>query len=213
VSRSALAVVRVTMAVLVLVAVGASLWDAAERDGIAAVIDGLSYFTIQSNLIGAAVMLLAAVSRRRSPSALLDWLRGGAVVYLVVTMVVYNVLLSEGRPMTWTGAVVHVVFPLYAVADWLLDPPGGRIGWGRALLWLAYPTAYVAYTFVRGAVVGWYPYPFFDLRVHGAATVAIYTLGLYAIGLLVIVAVSLGGEWRRARRASTAAAVPSGSAQ
>jgi hypothetical protein len=123
------------------------------------------------------------------------------------------VLLSEGRPLTWTGAVVHVGFPLYAIADWLMDPPGGRIGWGRALLWLVYPTVYVAYTFVRGAIVGWYPYPFFDLRVHEGATVAIHTLGPYAIGLLVIVTVRLGGEWRRAHRAAPAATALSGSAQ
>jgi len=121
-------------------------------------------------------------------------------------------LLSQGRLMTWTGAVVHVVFPLYAVVDWLLDPPGGRIGWGRALLWLAYPTVYVAYTFGRGAIVGWYPYPFFDLRVHEATTVASYTLGLYAIGVLVILAVRLGGEWRRARRGSLVGARPTESA-
>jgi hypothetical protein len=123
-------------------------------------------------------------------------------------MVVYNVLLSQGRPLTWTGAVVHVIFPLYAVADWLLDPPGGRIGWGRALLWLAYPTAYVAYTFVRGAIVDWYPYPFFDVRVHTATTVAFSTLGLYAIGLLVLAAVRVSGEWRRARRGRAVAALP-----
>ena len=48
---------------------------------------------------------------RRPATPTLDWLRGAAVVYLVVTMVIYNVLLSTGDPMTWTNAVVHVIFP------------------------------------------------------------------------------------------------------
>lgn len=207
-NRPVLAIVRVLAAAVALVAVGSSLWAAAGR-GTDALADVLSFFTVQSNLIGAAVMLLAAVRVRHAPSATLDWLRGGAVVYLVVTMVVYNLLLSQGQPMTWTNAVVHILFPLYAVVDWLVDPPAGRIGWGRALLWLAYPTLYVVYTFARGAIVGWYPYPFFDLRVREPATVAAYTLALYAIGVLVIAAVYLGGEWRRARRGSSRSALPS----
>lgn len=203
-NRAPLAVVRVAVAAIVLVAVGSGLVEAAER-GSGDLIDALSYFTIQSNLIAAAVVLLAASRWRRAPNELLDWLRGGAVVYLVVTMIVYNVLLSDGQPMTWRNAVIHVVFPLYLVIDWLVDPPTSRIGWGRALLWLAYPTVYVAYTFIRGAVVGWYPYPFFDLGVREATTVALSTLGLYAIGLLVIAAVRLSGEWTRQRRATVPA--------
>ena len=105
-------------------------------------------------------------------------------------------------PMTWTNAVVHVLFPIYLVIDWLVDPPGSRIGWRRALLWLAYPTLYIVYTFVRGALVGWYPYPFFDLNANSAATVALYTLGLYAFGLIVIAGVTLSGNWLWERRRS-----------
>ena len=205
-SRAVLALVRVVAAGVVLVALGNDILGPAGSSS-GTVVNTLSYFTVQSNLIGAAVLLLAAAHWRRAPSPLLDWLRGGAVVYLLVTMVVYNVLLSDGGPMTWSNAVVHVLFPIYLVIDWLVDPPRSRVGWGRALLWLAYPTLYIGYTFVRGAAVGWYPYPFFDLGAHSAATVAIYTLGLYAFGLVLIVAVKRSGDWLRGRRVEAPEAV------
>ena len=132
------------------------------------------------------------------------------MVYLVVTMVIYNVLLATGDPMTWTNAVVHVLFPIYLVIDWIVDPPRSRIGRRRALLWLAYPTAYLAYTFIRGALVGWYPYPFFDLNANSVATVVAYTAGLYVFGLLVIAGVTLSGNWLWERRRSAGPAVVTG---
>ena len=172
---------------MVLAAIGTT-WSTRPATAARELVNTLSYFTVQSNLIGAAVLLWPRRAGAGRADATLDWLRGGAVVYLVVTMVIYNVLLATGDPMTWTNAVVHVLFPIYLVIDWLVDPPGARIGWRRALLWLAYPTLYLVYTFARGALVGWYPYPFFDLNVNGAATVALYAVGLYAFGLIVIAA-------------------------
>jgi hypothetical protein len=156
------------------------------------------------------VLLYAASRWRRPATATLDWLRGAAVVYLVVTMVIYNVLLATGDPMTWTNAIVHVLLPIYLVIDWLLDPPGARIGWRRGILWLAYPTLYIVYTLARGALVSWYPYPFFDLNANDAATVALYTVGLYAFGLIVIAGVTLSGNWLWERRWSAGPAVAPG---
>ena len=207
-TRALLAAVRVVAATVVLAAIGYDLIDQA-GDGSAALINTLSYFTVQSNLIGAGVLLYAASRWRRPATATLDWLRGAAVVYLVVTMVIYNVLLASGDPMTWTNAIVHVLFPIYLVIDWLVDPPGTRIGWRRGILWLAYPTLYIVYTFARGALVGWYPYPFFDLNANGAA-VALYTVGLYAFGLIVIAGVTLSGNWLWERRRSAGPAVAPG---
>ena len=208
-SRGVLALVRVIAAAVVLMALGADIVGQA-GSGSDALVRTLSYFTVQANLIGAAVLLFAAARWRRPATPTLDWLRGAAVVYLVVTMVIYNVLLSTGDAMTWTNAVVHVLFPIYLCIDWLVDPPGSRIGWRRAILWLAYPTLYIAYTFIRGALVGWYPYPFLDLDANSAATVALYTLGLYAFGLIVIAGVTVSGNWLWERRRSAGPVVVTG---
>jgi hypothetical protein len=208
-SQPLLGLVRVIVAAVVLVALGSDIARQA-GEGSGELVNTLSYFTVQSNLIGAAVLLLAAARWRREPTPALDWLRGGAVVYLVVTMAVYNLLLTTGDPMTWTNAIVHVLFPIYLVIDWLVEPPGARIGWRGALFWLAYPTLYIVYMFARGAMVGWYPYPFFDLNANGAATVALYTVGLYAFGLIVIAGVTLSGNWLTERRRSARPAVAPG---
>lgn len=208
-TRALLAIVRVIAAAIVLAAIGSDIVDQAGY-GSHELANTLSFFTVQSNLIGAAVLLVAAVRWRREPTPALDSLRGGAVVYLLVTTVVYNVLLTTDEPMSWTNAVVHVLFPIYLVIDWIVDPPRSRIGWRRALLWLAYPTAYLAYTFIRGALVGWYPYPFFDLNANSVATVAAYTAGLYVFGLLVIAGVTLSGNWLWERRRSAGPAVVTG---
>jgi hypothetical protein len=124
--RALLAGVRVSVAAIVLVVIGGDVLLPATESG-ARLVDTLSYFTLQSNLIGAAVLLAAAARWRHEPTPLLDWLRGGSVVYLLVTMVVYNVLLSDGQTMSWTNAVVHVLFPPYLFVDWLVDPPGARL--------------------------------------------------------------------------------------
>ena len=50
--------------------------------------------------------------------------------------------------------------------------------------------------------MGWYPYPFLDLDANSAATVALYTLGLYAFGLIVIAGVTVSGNWLWERRRS-----------
>ena len=57
---------------------------------------------------------------------------------------------------------------------------------------LAYPLAWVAYTFARGAVVDWYPYPFLDVTQVGypralvsTAVVAVVFLGLAWVVRLV----------------------------
>jgi hypothetical protein len=199
-TRPFLAAVRVIAAAIVLAAISSDIIDPAGASS-AELGNTLSYFTVQSNLIGAVVLLWVAARWRRPPSPALDWLRGAAVVYLVVTMLIYNVLLATGDPMTWTNAVVHILFPAFLVIDWLVDPPSARISWRRGILWLAYPTLYIVYTFVRGALVGWYPYPFFDLGANSVVTVALYTVGLYALGVIVIVAVRLSGNWLSGRRA------------
>jgi len=46
------------------------------------------------------------------------------------------------------------------------------------------PLVWLAYTLIRGAVVGWYPYPFVDVSVHGY---------LYVAGACVAVAALLFG--------------------
>lgn len=150
-----------------------------------------SFFTIESNLFAAGVLLWSANgATNRRPAAGVDLVRGAAVLYMSITGVVYGVLLAGYQQelqttLPWVDIVLHRLMPLVLVADWLIDPPRARIVPRRALLWLAYPLLYAAYSLLRGPFAHWYPYPFLDPgQVGGYGIVALYCLGIAAGTLL-----------------------------
>lgn len=163
-----------------------------------------SFFTIESNLIAAGVLLWGASGdAERRPSSSVDLIRGAAVLYMSITGVVYGVLLAGYQQelqttIPWVDTVLHRVIPVVMVADWLIDPPRAAIEFRRALLWLVYPLLYAAYSLIRGPIVGWYPYPFLDPgHVGGYGAVALYGLGIAAGTLLFTwLVITIGGTLR-----------------
>jgi hypothetical protein len=163
-----------------------------------------SYFTIQSNLIGVAAFVWLLANGLRPRRRGLERLRGAATVYLTVTFAVVIVLLSEADvqlDLLWVDVVLHKVFPIVVVIDWLIDPPQVRLGLRDGLVWLVYPIGWALLTMARGAVDDWYPYPFLDPANGGYASVALtivaITIAFFALsgGFIAL------GRWRgRARR-------------
>ena len=182
----------------------ADLFVRFRRDPCRAAANFFRYFTVQSNLFAAAVLLTGAVrpaDRRASP--VVDLVRGAAVLYLTTTGAVYEVLLAgDARArgvVPWADAVVHRVMPLVLAADWLLDPPRTRLTPRQALVWLAYPLAFAASSLRRGAAVGWYPYPFLDPdRAGGYPRVAVNCVGIAGFVLLAAWGIVAAGNARRA---------------
>ncbi len=72
--------------------------------------------------------------------------------------------------------------------DWIVDPPTTRLTYRDALIWLAYPLVWTGLTLVRGAIDGWYPYPFLDPADGGYGGVAVAVVGV-TLGFLVFAAV------------------------
>lgn len=153
--------------------------------------DKLRYFTIQSNLVLAAVLawsVVAGATGRRGPSG---WVVGGATFFVTVTFLVYNlvlvpgggpgaVLLVSGRP---SSDLLHVVAPLLALLDWVLGRPHPGFTARRSLLWLLYPLVYLGVSLLAGARTGFYPYFFMDpVQIGGRA------VGVYVVVLLVLFA-------------------------
>jgi hypothetical protein len=151
-----------------------------------------SFFTIQSNILAALVLVLASLVRRQERSLLFDAVRGAATFYIAITGVVFSLLLSglQEELDTHNGfvnLVVHYMIPLVAVLDWVVDPPRHRIGPRLSLTWLAYPLVWFVYTLVRGSQTDWYPYPFVDVGRHGYGGVlvrAVVFLAAFAAGAL-----------------------------
>ncbi len=165
-----------------------------------------SYFTVESNLIAAAVFVLAAIAiTRKKPFG--DWfryVRGGAVLYMLVTGIVYATLLQnnpDANPalgFDWKNFVLHQLGPLFIIAWWLLWPSAKAISAREAWWWLAFPVVWIAYTLIRASATGWYPYPFLNPdKVGGWSGVTVYIIGI-TVGFLIL---SQGLAWVSRQRA------------
>lgn len=149
-----------------------------------------SYFTIQSNVLVGLVAVLLAVDPRRD-GRVFRVARLDALLCIAVTGIVYNTVLRGIQDLSAAGQVsnllLHVLSPLLAVAAWGLVGPRPRVS--PATVWwsVAYPLAWIAYTFVRGAVVGWYPYPFLDVAAIG--------LGRAVVNTVVVAVVFVALAW------------------
>ena len=166
-----------------------------------------AFFTILSNLIGVAAFLWLLAMGARPRSRSLDLVRGAAVVYLTVTFFVVIFLLSGvdvQLQLVWVDVVLHKIFPIIVVLDWILDPPRTRLRFRDGLLWLAFPLAWTGFTLVRGAIDGWYPYPFLDPAHGGYGTVAVMVIAV-TIGFALIAAATIA-VGNRARESSPSSA-------
>lgn len=141
----------------------------------------LSFFTIDSNLLVAAISAAVALGVTRKLFAVL-WL--DALVGIIVTGIVYQVALAglydlHGLSL-FSDTMLHKVTPILFVLGWLVAGPRGALTW-RTVWWsLLYPLAWLAFTLPRGLVTGFYPYPFVDAGALGYGRV---TLNCVAIGL------------------------------
>jgi len=142
----------------------------------------LCFFTIDSNLLVTVTSALVALGVARGRLFAVLWL--DALVGITVTGIVYQVALAglyelHGLSL-FADTVLHKVTPILFVLGWLIAGPRGALTW-RTVWWsLLYPLAWLAFTLPRGAITGFYPYPFVDAAALGYGRV---TLNCIAIGL------------------------------
>ena len=189
-------------AIVAQLALSLEVWAADPAADIAFLTIGFfSFFTIESNILAAIVLLIGAGFLLARPGDDPRWfviLRLCATSYMTVTLVVYNLLLRgielpQGSTVPWSNEVLHVVGPIIIVLDWLLGPGRSRLPWSALIAVVAYPIVWVAYTLLRGVLVvdsrsglPWYPYPFLNPdQPGGYATVAAYVVGVALLFALV----------------------------
>ncbi|TDW88478.1 Pr6Pr family membrane protein [Kribbella sp. VKM Ac-2566] len=161
-----------------------------------------AFFTIQSNLLlgGTALMLAALPDRPRS--RLFDTLRLNGVLCIAVTGIVYHAVLAGTDDLHGWGSVanllLHTAAPVVGVLGWLVFGPRGRTDWGIVGWSIVYPVLWLVFTLVRGAFVGFYPYPFVNVDEHGYGKVLLNCL-LVAVLFLALAAgaTTLDGRLRR----------------
>lgn len=133
-----------------------------------------AYFTIESNVLVLVVAAAFAAGARTHGLLRVLWL--DALVGISVTGVVYHVALAglvelDGGAL-FADIVLHTVTPIVAVLGFLVAAP--RVLQWRTVAWsVVWPLAWLAFTLVRGARTGFYPYPFVDAEQLGYGRVAV----------------------------------------
>lgn len=151
-----------------------------------AIVQLLTYFTIQNNfLIALALTLLLLAPKSKwavffsKPSVF-----GAMSLYIVIVCIVYQVILRKEHTQyglfRFCDEVFHSVSPPAFLIFWLTFIAKGNLPWNKAFTWLIYPLIYFVYVLGRGALTGYYPYSFLD---HNKLTYA--RIGINFVFLLI----------------------------
>ncbi len=200
--RTTLIGARLFFALLTLAAIVAQLVVNIQRGF--DVVNYFSYFTNLSNILAAVVMLIGAIYliQHREPALMDDFIRGSSVAGMAVVGIAFNLLLREeelGSLMPWVNTVTHYIMPIAVVLDWLYQSPKSTLALSQIPYWLIFPLLYLAYTLIRGAMVDWYPYSFFNpANVGGYGGVLLYSVGITVLFVLISwILITLGNRIRR----------------
>jgi hypothetical protein len=135
----------------------------------------LSFFTIQTNILIVACLLLPALMPTSRASQLLSTpsLRIAVMSYSALVASIYFVVLRNiGHDYgleRLADRILHYVTPAMFFIDWLAWVPKGRVPWSSVARYLIYPALYAVWMLLYGAVTGWYPYPFVNAARLGVA--------------------------------------------
>ncbi len=148
----------------------------------------LGYFPMQATIL-VTVSTAMLVPDRQRDGAVWRAVRLCSLLGVTVTGFLYLAVLPSARPAgAWTvlaGSGLHYGVPLLVVIGWLLFGPRARIRRLDLLTCLIWPLVWFAWTLAHGAVTGYYPYPFINLREQGY-------LGVFWHCVVIVVILLLG---------------------
>lgn len=187
---------RVFAALGILVAVVASALPSM-TDGTFKFFNTYGFFTNQTNAIGAAALIVAAVYTRSPRPDWVEYLRAMAATYLTVVTIVYWLLLAQWHTpaVPWANTVLHLASGIVVVGDFLLAGPRRVLRLDRMWVVLIYPLLWLGVILARGITDGWVPYPFLDPR-NGYAYIATICLVVVCVGALFSAVYFRAPRWR-----------------
>jgi hypothetical protein len=150
-----------------------------------------SYFTILTNILVAFCFTNLLVKPNFAPARFFSkpTTVTAIAVYITVVGIVYNIILRfawnpRGLQMV-ADELLHLVIPVLFILYWLIFAPKARLQWKNVFPWLIYPVLYILFILIRGALSGFYPYPFIDVKKLGYSKVVLNSSGLF-IGFLLL---------------------------
>lgn len=161
-------------------------------------INFFSYFTILTNLLAALAMTMPTLTPASALGRFLSrpGVRGAITAWIIVVAAVYALVLQslwspQGLALV-ADMLLHYVVPILFVLDWLMFVPRRELRPGHALAWLAWPAAYAGWSLLRGAISGFYPYPFLEVPRLGYGAVGLNMAAVLAafaaVGALLVMA-------------------------
>lgn len=184
------------------VALGTQLWLTVatvlgQGRGLAmALVVYLGFFTILTNLLAAWVLSACSIGPRfpgyrlaAHPVVITSVAAAITIVGAVYFLILRHLWKPEGAQFL-ADAALHYLQPVLMVLFWAWVVPAGAIRWRHAPWLFVYPLAYLVYVFVRGEMVGLYPYDFVDVLKLGypaALRNAAGLMGAYALVASVFV--------------------------
>jgi len=163
-----------------------------------------SFYTILTNLF---LVLIYLSDLTKAPR--LGWFREQTTRtmmagVIVLVMMFYHVMLSGlWSPEGWhkvADVLLHYVTPVFYVLWWWIFSEHGGVRMRDIPIMLLPSLVYVIYTLLRGAMIGTYPYPIFEVGRLGYPQVLLNTV-LVGIGLVVLLALFVLADRYLARAA------------
>lgn len=156
-----------------------------------AIVQLLSYFTIQTNFLLALLLTLLVLKPQSKWGRFFaePYVIGAMEAYITIVGLVYHFMLRDQfHPVALfkvTSDIFHIVSPIAFVLFWLFLVKKTSIKWINTIFWLVYPLIYTIYILIRGALTGYYPYNFLDVTELGYGQVMI-NCGFLLVGFIIL---------------------------
>jgi hypothetical protein len=166
------------------------------------IINFLGYFTIWTNLFAAIALTCHALTfKSRLANAITrPGVMTGIATCIALVGITYHSLLRRlwdpaGSQLLADNLLHSAVPALFLIFWWLFVAPA-RASWRTALRWAIFPAIYLVVALLRGAIDGFYAYPFIDVAQLGYGRVLVNAAGV----LLAFLAIALVLIWLDKRK-------------
>jgi hypothetical protein len=164
-----------------------------------------SYFTILTNIIVATCftsLVFSPVDKDHFFAR--PGVHTAITVYIIVVGLTYNILLRflwapQGLQRI-VDELLHTVMPILSLAYWIKYVRKTTLPYKNCFAWMLFPLSYVVLVAIGGAISGFYPYPFIDVKLLGYPRALLNALGMVLIFMGLSLFLTAIGQWLRHRQ-------------
>lgn len=165
-------------------------------DGWMQLLDTLGYFTIQSGLLVLAVFISLLINQLRGTpeKAFSPEVRGAALLYILITSIIFMVLLNGTFEAHGLNKVVlyinHFTTAVLLMIDNIISIRPRIYKWSLLPRWLIYPVAYLIFALIEGVYFDRFRYFFLNFNKLGLGyliqVIFLLLLAFVVIGSFII---------------------------